>query len=495
MGRPNEALASFERGRGILERLSNDNPSVTAFRSELAKCENSVGLLEREMGRPDEALVSLTKARAIWEQLSRENPTVVDYQNGLAASYHNIAVLHELSRPEEALASYRQALAICERMSRENPSDTALLSDLAENHSNVGLLLFRAAGRAADALKAYEQALRIRRRLAKENPSVTEFQRNVARSYNGIGVLHQETGHAAEALASYTQALAIHERLAREHPDSLDFASDMGAAFNNFAVIHLNAHQFEKARDELTRAAEWQRTALGGSPGHPIYRRYLINHLRNQALVAEELGSTELAGQARRDLAELASRDPAMAAVDARLAAVIKGQKAKDDNERIELARRAYDTALYAASARLLQDALEANPKLGNDRRAQHRYNAACAAALAGCGIGKDTPPPDEAAKADLRKQALEWLTAELEAWSKLVESGQPQARPFAAQNLEHWKKDSDLAGIRAEKELARLPEAERSRLKQLWADVDSLLRKASAGKLNAGPNSGSGGF
>ena len=248
-------------------------------------------------------------------------------------------------------------------------------------------------------------------------------------------------------------------------------------------MIHLNARRFEKARDELTRSVEWQRKALAGSPDHPSYRRQLINHLRNQALVAQELGSTELAAGARRDLAELASRDPAMADVDARLAAVIKGQKAKDDEERILLARRAFDTALYAASARLLHEALEANPKLGDDRRAQHRYNAACAAALAAYGIGKDAQPSDEAAKAELRKQAHEWLTVELQAWSKLVESGQPQARPFAAQTLEHWKKDADLAGIRDEKELARLPEAERSRLKQLWADVDSLLSKPSASK------------
>jgi serine/threonine protein kinase len=103
--------------------------------------------------------------------------------------------------------------------------------------------------------------------------------------------------------------------------------------------------------------------------------------------------------------------------------------------------------------------------------------------------------PPDEAAKAGLRKQALEWLTAERKIWSKLVESGQPQARPFAAQTLEHWKRDADLAGIRDGKELARLPEAERSLLKQLWADVDSLLSKAGAGKSNVAPSSGSGGF
>ena len=46
--------------------------------------------------------------------------------------------------------------------------------------------------------------------------------------------------------------------------------------------------------------------------------------------------------------------------------------------------------------------------------RPGHRYNAACAAALAASGQGKDDPPPDDAAKAKLRQQARDWLKAEL---------------------------------------------------------------------------------
>ena len=48
----------------------------------------------------------------------------------------------------------------------------------------------------------------------------------------------------------------------------------------------------------------------------------------------------------------------------------------------------------------------EADPKLAADRRAQPRYNAACAAALASVGKGIDEPAPDESAKVKLRAQA-----------------------------------------------------------------------------------------
>ncbi len=47
------------------------------------------------------------------------------------------------------------------------------------------------------------------------------------------------------------------------------------------------------------------------------------------------------------------------------------------------------------------------------------------------------------------------------------------------APTLQHWKEDTDLAGIHDEKELAKLPEDERAAFKRLWNDVDQLLTRA----------------
>ncbi|MDE2509276.1 MAG: hypothetical protein KGM43_18905, partial [Planctomycetota bacterium] len=98
---------------------------------------------------------------------------------------------------------------------------------------------------------------------------------------------------------------------------------------------------------------------------------------------------------------------------------------------------------------------------------------------LAGCGKGADDPTPDDASKVKLRRQALDWLNAELAAWSKILESGPPQARPIAAWSLKHWKEDGDLAGMRDAAALAKLPQEERAACKRLWAEVDGLLSKA----------------
>ncbi len=164
-----------------------------------------------------------------------------------------------------------------------------------------------------------------------------------------------------------------------------------------------------------------------------------------------------------------------------RLPALLKGdERPKDNAERLALAQMCSDTKRHAAAARFWAEALDADPKLGDDRQAGHRYNAACAASLAAAGQGKDDPSPDEAARAKLRGQAMGWLKAELAAWTKILESGPPQARPFIAQTLNHWKQDTDLAGIRDAEALAKLPEAERKDWQALWAEVDALLKTAS---------------
>ena len=109
---------------------------------------------------------------------------------------------------------------------------------------------------------------------------------------------------------------------------------------------------------------------------------------------------------------------------------------------------------------------------------APDRYNAACSAALAGCGQGND-PPPDGAARTKLRMQALDWLAADLRDWSKLLETNKPKNHETVQNTMQQWRKDADLAGVRDADPLAKLTEAERKEWQSLWADVDQLLKTA----------------
>ena len=163
-----------------------------------------------------------------------------------------------------------------------------------------------------------------------------------------------------------------------------------------------------------------------------------------------------------------------------RLATLPGGSNPRDDSKRLALAQRALEAKKYAVAVRLWDEVLKRGPKLADDRRARHRYNAARAAALAATGKDADEPKPNEAARARLRGQALGWLKAELDVWSKALDSGDPNARAEVAPTLRHWQQDPDLAGVRGEAAIARLPEAERADWKAIWDRVAELLKKSS---------------
>ncbi len=145
---------------------------------------------------------------------------------------------------------------------------------------------------------------------------------------------------------------------------------------------------------------------------------------------------------------------------------VAKAAEPADNAERLTFAQLAHDLKQFAFATRLWTEALASDPTLGDDRQRQHRYNAARAAALAAAGQGQDEPPLDEATKAKLRGQALDWLRTELTNWGK----EQPPLGIVPA--LWQWQQDSGLAGIRDKAALAKLPPAEQQAFTQLWANV-----------------------
>jgi hypothetical protein len=165
-----------------------------------------------------------------------------------------------------------------------------------------------------------------------------------------------------------------------------------------------------------------------------------------------------------------------------RLPAVLRGEdRPADADEAIGLADLCTRESLYAAAARFYGGAFASRPSLAESPATGHRYNAACAAALAASGRGKDDPPPDDAARARLREQARAWLRADLAVQDKVLGGVTPKDAGTIAAALDRWKADADLSGLRDNAALSKLPEPERTALLSLWADVESLRAKAGA--------------
>jgi tetratricopeptide (TPR) repeat protein len=292
-----------------------------------------------------------------------------------------------------------------------------LQPDLALAHSKLGLAL-SAQGKVEEAIAEYRTAIRL--------------QPDLALAHNNLGNALGDQGKLAEAIAAYRTAIRLQP--------------DLAGAHNNLGHRLQQQGQFTEALAALERGH-----ALGSR--RPDWR----------------YPSAQWVRQARR-FVELESRLPAL----------LRGQdRPANADETLTLADLCSKKQLHGAAARFWREVFQAQPALAEDLKAGNRYNAACAAALAGSGQGRDEPPLDEAAKARWRIQARDWLQADLAAWSKLLASGPPEVRPALRPTLQHWKADADLAGIREEPALARLPADEQKACRSLWSEVDALLAQA----------------
>ena len=171
----------------------------------------------------------------------------------------------------------------------------------------------------------------------------------------------------------------------------------------------------------------------------------------------------------------------------ARFARLLEGkEKPASARESLNLAELCQRKGMNAAAARFAAAAFTADPRLIDDPGAGHRYRAACYAALAAAGQGEDAATKDKE-RARLRRQALDWLRADLALWAMQLESARATGHAAVQERLKHWQQDSDLAGLRDRAALAKLSAGERAACEKLWADVAALLTKARAPRPREG--------
>jgi serine/threonine-protein kinase len=383
-----------------------------------------------------------------------------------SGAHNNLGtVLGALGRHAEEVAELKEALR--------------LRPDFPEAHNNLGIAL-NALGRYAEAVVEHKEAVRLR-------PGFPEAHYN-------LGIALEDVGLPAEAVAEYQQAV----RLRPDYP----------MAHNNLGRMLLTLARYAEAESELKEAVRLQpehpfahnslgvaqraqgkaeeaikafKEALRHWPEYPEAHCNLGLVYQTQGRYAEALAEMRTGHELgtkrpgwRAPSAQWVQQAERLVALEERLPAVLKGDdKPKDVAEQIDFATMAATKGQPAAATRLYEAAFASRPGLVDDLAAAHRYNAACAAALAGCGKGKDDPPPDDSTRGRLRAKALDWLRADLDHWRR-----RPAAEtPRVVQTLNHWKADADLAGVRDAEALAKLPEEERPAWKALWAEVDAALQ------------------
>jgi tetratricopeptide (TPR) repeat protein len=477
-GKPDEAIAAYREAI----RLEPDH----------AQAHSNLGAVLESQGKPDEAIAACREA-------IRLDPAYVE------AHYNLGNALRSQGKLDEAIAAYREAIR--------------LKPGLVEAHNNLGFAL-RLQGKLDEAIAAYREAIRLDHHHAhaysnlglalksqgKLDEAIVAFREAIrlkpddAQAYSNLGNALWTRGKTEEAVAALREAIRL-------RPDDGVTHSNLGvvlwtqgkpgeavAAYReairlkpDYAEAHYHLGNALWTQGKLDEAIAAYREAIRLKPDHAEAYDGLGIVLQNQWKPEEALAAFRRAVEVARPGSRVARSVPGQIraleqrlALVTRLAAVLGGDaRPKDAAELIAFGQICYDQGRHADAARLWADALAADPNLADDLRAGHRYNAACAAALAGSGKSKGDPPPDEAARAGFRTRARDWLRADLAVWATRLDAGPDSARKEVQTTLAHWKVDRDLTGVRASIDLVGLPADEQEAWRDLWKDVDALLKKA----------------
>jgi len=307
-----------------------------------------------------------------------------------------------------------------------------------------------------DAIAEYREAIRL-------NPEY-------ATAHNNLGNSLATKGELDEAIAEYLTALEINAEL-------FEARANLAMAHNNRGNSLAQKGDLDGAIDEFHRALEINKNLFEAHAN-------LGNALRLKGQLKEAIAEFQVALRIKDDAGVKAQLKEAerLAQLEERLPDVLEDKdKPKDAAEWLGFAELCQPPfrKLCVSAARFYEKALAAEPKLIEDPHLTYRYNAACAAALAGCGQGTDADKLHDSQRAGYRRRALDWLRADLEAIRPLLEKDSANHGPFILATMQHWLADEDFVGVRGPEALAKLPEAERQRWEKLWKDVADLLNRA----------------
>jgi tetratricopeptide (TPR) repeat protein len=424
-----------------------------------------------------------------------------------AQTHNNLGtVLKELGDLDGAVACYHKALAL-------NPAFSGA-------HINLGNALFLKKD-IEGAIACYQKALEYDASSASAHYSIgralfatkdhvgaipwlqkaLDIDPNHAPAHYNLGAALALTKDLPRALACFKKALEIDPKHVLAHfgmGNALRESKDLDAAIPYFkkaldldpkyVPAHVNLGSALTAKGDFKGAIACYQKAVALDPNlaavHCNLGKLLIGDDQLPAAL-EHLKIGHKLGSQQPDWTlpsgQWVQKCEVLLALDQKWAAIQQGKaQPSGPSERLALAELCKGCKkLYVASARLYGEAFDAAPKLAADLSKGRRYHAACAAALAAAGQGKDAADLDAPAKSKLRLQALTWLKADLELWRQQAAGGKPAAVQAVINSLLYWQIDPELASVRGDKALSLLPAAEREPWQSFWAEVNMALERA----------------
>jgi tetratricopeptide (TPR) repeat protein len=468
--KPDYAEAYCNLGRTLWE-MGRHKEGIAALRKaiklkpDLAQAHGNLGVALEAQGRLTQAVATYRRAIKGFQA----KPELVFAYNNLGSA------LRKMGRLDEAAEAFREGI-------KQSPGWEVL-------HFNLGLVLADK-GRGVEAAAAFRKAI--------------DLKPDCAEAYCNLGKALWQMGRHKEGIAALRKAIKLKPDLAEAHfnlglaltrkgrlDDAIQALRKAVTVKPDFALAHYDLGNALWVKGRLSEATTCYHRAIALKADYAEAYCNLGDALRHQGRFAQSLAAYKRGhelGSGRPNWpypsAKWVKDCRRLGKLEERLPVVLRGEKRPADAaEQNDYARVCYFKSRYSAAARLWAGAFTADPKLAEDLNAGYRYDAACAAALAASGRGGEIGPISNQERLRWRKQALQWLRADLTENGKLLEGRKPKEYRLVRQRLQQWLVDQNLAGLRESTAVAKLPAEDQQACRRLWADVKALLAQVEAEK------------
>jgi serine/threonine-protein kinase len=461
-----QAIDASRKAVDLYLQLLEAHPNVSKYQVALGVAYNDLARFQHAAGRRVDGIQNYQKSIEVKERLATRYPEVPDYKANLIRSLTNLA------RVTPDLDQARDLLRRAEVLARELKDRYPAVADYQDTFISVLRLrtvVHERANQQREAVETLDQAIAAQQKLVQTS-DVREHRQRLARFYLHKVELAPKAGKPEAAVDALRQALALDVMA----PEDL---YKRGSAF-------LTRNRLDEAILVLSKlvALKSDHAEARCNLGHALVRRGRFVEGRAALQRGHELGSKKSGWKYRSQ--EWVQNAEKLIQLDERLTAIRDG-KAQPANATEQLALAGMCSRykrLYGTAAKFYAGAFAERPQLADDRKAAHRYNAARAAALAGCGKGEDAAKSTDQERARWRQEALNWLQAELAVRTKEAATASASGRTAIRKVLRQFQTDVAFAGVREEAALSRLPADERAAWRKLWAEVTALVDKIGTG-------------
>jgi non-specific serine/threonine protein kinase/serine/threonine-protein kinase len=290
LGKPADALKTYESAKKIREQLGREFPHDPEVQSDLASNYMMGSYIVGRVASVDQRQEYDRKALEVSRRLASQYPASNRYQALLASAYTGSAYSFGLDgRWAEAATLYRKAIPIREQLAGAAPNDREAQRELANIHYRIGVLEAQAE-RPRAAMPELREALRIQKGLLARDPGDRQTRFEIAGTDHFLGVALGMAGSVAESLASFQEAITIREAMLTTDERDARTRSMLAGNYAEKSTVLLKAGRKEDALNAVERSIQLEDQLLALDARAVPVRVSLADYEGRLAAIHESMG-------------------------------------------------------------------------------------------------------------------------------------------------------------------------------------------------------------